>query len=366
MYAYNVQLTNFRNYKNLNIDFEKNINILYGNNAQGKTNIIEALYISGMGRSFRGKYDKEIIKIGEKNSYIQTFYNKEDVNTKISMYIEDKKRAAINGVPINRLGELIGNLLIVCFSPEDLNIIKEGPAVRRKFIDMELCQLNKVYYYELKQYNKVLKQRNMLLKKIKYNSSLKDTLSVWNEKMVFHGNKIIKYRQDFIKKINIIANEIHKEITGNGEQLKIKYVQNVKEEEFLSKLEKNVNKDIEKGMSSIGIQKDDILFFINDYDVKSYGSQGQQRTVALSLKLAEVKLIEEEKNETPILLLDDVFSELDKKRQQFVLEKIVNIQTIMTMTFVPKSIDLSKVLIYKVSKGNIEVTNRPIDKCYNK
>ncbi len=334
MYIKKIKLKNFRNLKECEISFNKKINIFYGYNAQGKTNLLESIYLSGIGRSFRTNFEKEILAFGEKNCYIHTYVNKNEVTNKISIGLgyDKNKQILLNGIQIKKLGELLGILLIISFTPDDLQLIKAGPSERRHFIDMELCQLSSRYYYELKQYNHVLKQRNILLKKIKFNKSLEDTIFIWNEKLVEHGSKIILYREKFIKQLNKIAFNIHQSLTNNTENLLITYKKNISVDNFLEKLEQNYEKDLQYGTTSCGIHKDDLNFFINDKDVKIFGSQGQQRTVSLSTKLAEIKLIEQEKKQMPVLLLDDVLSELDKNRQKYLLESIKNMQTIITCT----------------------------------
>ncbi len=362
MYIKKIKLKNFRNLKEVELSFNKNINIFYGFNAQGKTNLLESIYLSGIGRSFRTNFEKEIISFDEKNCYIQTYIDKNGVSNKISIGLSYNKNKSIllNGIQIKKLGELLGVLLIISFTPDDLQLIKSGPSERRHFIDMELCQLSNRYYYELKQYNHVLKQRNILLKKIKYNSSLEDTIFIWNEKLVEHGSKIIKYREKFVKQLNEIAHTIHLSLTNKAENLLITYKKNVSEDVFLKKLEQNYEKDLQYGTTSYGIHKDDLNFFINDKEVKIFGSQGQQRTVSLSTKLAEIKLIEKEKNEKPVLLLDDVLSELDKNRQKYLLDSIKNMQTIITCTGVEdvlSNIDIlddENITIFNVNNGNIK------------
>ncbi len=334
MYVDRIFLKNIRNLENINLKLENNINIFYGNNAQGKTNLLESIYFCAMGRSQRNCFDKELIKFDTEDGIIQTFIKNESFVDKISIYLRKnfRKGITINGIPIKKLGELFGILLVVIFSPEDLQLVKSGPSERRKFIDVELCQLNSIYYYNLQQYYKILKQRNNLLKKIQKDSNLKNTIFIWDEQLLEYGCKIMDIRFSFIEKLNTISKEIHSNLTNNLENLDLIYKPNVSKDKFLEKLKKNLDKDIIYGNTSNGIQKDDILIFINNKDVKNYGSQGQQRTVCLSMKLAEIKLIEEQKREKPVLLLDDVLSELDLNRQTFLLNYIQNIQTILTCT----------------------------------
>ncbi len=319
----------FRNYEGLSVEFDRGINVIFGDNAQGKTNVLEALFLSATGRSHRTHYDKELIRFGAESCYIHTFI-KDTVSEKISLHIRSdaKKGIAVNNMPIKKIGELLGIFLVVMFSPEDLDLIKSGPSERRRYMDIEICKLNKVYYFELGQYYNILKQRNSMLKNMKN----VDYLSVWDSQLVKSGRKIIAYRQAFIDKINIFAEEIHKRITDGKEEIKIIYKPNVSIDDFEKKLSRNLDRDIKLGTTGVGIHKDDVEFLINGLDTRIYGSQGQQRTASLSAKLAEIKLMELEKKQSPVLLLDDVLSELDEKRQSFLMEQTKNIQTIITVT----------------------------------
>lgn len=333
MYIKKFSLKNYRNIDFLELELKNGVNIFYGENAQGKTNILEAIYVCATGRSHRTHIDKELIKFNETNAHIKAYIQSSTLD-KIDIHLkkDSKKGIAINNIPINKLGELFGTLNIVIFSPEDLNLIKSGPLERRKFIDMELCQINKVYYHNLGQYHKILKQRNSLLKKISKENNLKETLFVWDSQLIEYGKKIIEIRQDFINKINKISKKIHFEITNQNEELEIIYKPSVLAEDFEKKLKKNIEKDIFYATTSYGPHKDDIIFLINNINARDFGSQGQQRTVSLSTKLAEIILIKEEKGDFPILLLDDVFSELDKSRQKYLISSINNIQVIITCT----------------------------------
>ncbi len=359
MFVKEIKLKNFRNYQDLNIELNPKINIFTGLNAQGKTNLLESIFITSIGKSFRSKSDKDTIKFGEEFAYIKLDVSNEKVTDKIEMRIDKngKKSILINGISIKKHSELMGISLIVSFSPDDLAILKNSPAERRRFIDVELCQLSNVYYYNLKQYNTILKQRNMLLKSLKHDPKQRDSLFVWDMQLVEYGCKVIDARESFIKEIAIMAKGIHKDITNGREDLQVLYKPNVTKDNFLEKLEKSIDRDIFTGSTSVGVHKDDINFFINGIDVRLFGSQGQQRTTALCLKLAEIELIKESKNREPILLLDDVLSELDKERQGFLIDKIDDIQVILTCTGVDDFIDRfkSKYKIFYVEDGNIEV-----------
>ncbi len=361
MYIEKVKFKNFRNLQPQEITLCENINIFSGLNGAGKTSFLECIYMSAIGRSFKTHIEREIIEFNSKELIINTIVNRNGVINKIAISISKLKNKSIllNGIPLKKLGDLLGTIYIVSFTPEDLGLIKQGPSVRRHFIDMELCQISNIYYYELKQYNQVLRQRNALLKKIKENHSLKETMFIWDEKLVAHGINIIEFRKDFIKKISDISNEIHLSLTNSSENLEIIYKANVTSENFMKKLKSNLDKDIIFGSTSVGIHKDDIEFFINDKEVKTFASQGQQRTVSLSTKLAEIKLIELEKSQKPVLLLDDVLSELDKNRQEYLLKNILGLQTIITCTGVEdivkgfKNVDYDNIKIFNVENGVI-------------
>ncbi len=352
-----LELSDYRNYDKLAIQFNKGTNILYGDNAQGKTNILESIYLSGTTKSHRGSKERDIIQIGKSESHIRVFVEKDEVTRRIDMHLKKNKPkgVAIDGIPIKKSSELFGMINLVFFSPEDLAIIKNGPSERRRFIDLELCQLDKVYLHNLTKYSKVINQRNMLLKQIIYNPSLKDTLKIWNMQLVEYGSKIIESRSAFIHRLNMIIYDIHKNLTGNKEELIIQYEPNVEIDDFYNKLEKVEERDIQFKITSVGPHRDDISFNINNKNVRLYGSQGQQRTSALSLKLAEIQLVKDTIHENPILLLDDVLSELDRKRQNYLLNSIYDIQTIITCTgleeFINNRFKINS--MYKIVNGTI-------------
>lgn len=358
MYIYNISLKNYRNLKNVSLNLKNGINIFYGNNAQGKTNLLEAIYICGTGRSHRTHIDKELINFEQNEAHIKLkIINDDNIKNKIDLHLKKdfKKGIAINNFPIKKLGELFGFFHVVMFSPEDLNLIKKGPAERRRFLDLELCQVSKIYYYNLQQYYKILKQRNNLLKKIIKNNELKQTIFAWDSQFCYFGNKIITARNEFVNKISNLASKVHSDITNNKEILTIKYKPNVLNFDFEAKLKKNLDKDILYGSTSVGPHKDDLTFFINNINIHDFGSQGQQRTAVLSTKLAQINFIKQQKNTYPVLLLDDVLSELDKSRQEFLMESIKNIQVIITCTgvedFVKNYFDIYS--LFNVVDGNI-------------
>lgn len=335
MYIKSLELKDFRNYEELNIQFKNGTNILYGDNAQGKTNILEGMYICGTTKSHKGSKDKELIRIGQDESHIRVFIERNDVTHKIDMHLKKTKPkgVAIDGIPIKKSSELFGLIHMVFFSPEDLAIIKNGPNHRRRFIDIELCQLDKVYLYNLTCYNKVIVQRNNLLKQIpNKNHELFDTLSIWDTQLIHYGMEIINRRDQFISQLNDIIVEIHRRLTNDKEILTIEYEPNVSAEQFEEKLLRSVERDIYLKSTNVGPHRDDMSFVIADKDIRKYGSQGQQRTTALSLKLAEIELVKQVIHDHPILLLDDVLSELDRNRQNQLLNSITDIQTIVTCT----------------------------------
>ena len=356
-----VKLENFRNYESLDLDFEKGTNILYGDNAQGKTNVLESIYLSATTKSHKGSKDKEIIRFSEEESHIRTNLDKEGMEYRVDMHLRKNKSKgiAINGQPIKKAADLIGLLNVVFFSPEDLSIIKNGPSERRKFVDMELFQIDKYYLYNLNQYNKIINQRNKLLKDFYFHNDLTETLQVWNMQLVTYGNQIISRREKFIEQLNDIIFDIHKKLSGEKEELSIIYEPNVSENEFETKLKSSQEKDMKLKMTSVGPHRDDFCFMVNGVDIRKYGSQGQQRTAALSLKLAEIELLKKVTGDSPVLLLDDVLSELDSHRQNYLLNSIGDIQTIITCTgldeFINNRFEIDK--IFKVSNGIIESEN---------
>ncbi len=352
-----IKLCNYRNYESVELEFSECTNILYGDNAQGKTNILESIYLCGTTKSHQGSKDKEIIKIGCDESHIKMYIEKDGLEHSIDMHLKKNKSKgiAINGVPIKKSSELMGLINIIFFSPEDLNIIKNGPSERRRFLDIELCQLNKIYLDSLSKYTKVLNQRNHLLKQIKYDSSLKDTLSAWDDQLIRHGSYIIKTRKEFIDQLVNVAGEVHTKLTGGKEKLVIQYEPNTEVDNFEEKLKNNLDRDIYYQVTHSGPHRDDIKFIANDMDLRTYGSQGQKRTAALSLKLSEIEIVKGKINDVPILLLDDVLSELDRNRQNYLIDCLEGIQTIITCTgleeFVNYRIAVNQV--YKIVNGSV-------------
>jgi len=341
------------------MNFDEKINIIYGDNAQGKTNILESMYVCATSKSHRGSKDREIIRFDNDESHIKVNVKKNDMNYRIDMHLKKNKPKgiAVNGIPIKRAVELFGILNIVFFSPEDLNIIKNGPSERRRFIDMELSQLDKIYLDCLINYNKVVNQRNSLLKEYAFSGreDIISSLDIWDMQLVKYGNDVIKSREKFVKDINDLVKSIHTKLSGDREQLEIIYEPCVKEQDFESELVRVRDRDLKFKCTNIGPHKDDMCFLINGMDVRKYGSQGQQRTAALSLKLAEIELVKQIIHDTPVLFLDDVLSELDSRRQNFLLDSIGNIQTMITCTgldeFINNRFSINK--IFKVVNGTV-------------
>ena len=353
MYIEKIKLQNFRNYEQLDLDLNKNINIIYGDNAQGKTNILEAIFLCSFGKSFRTTKEKEMIKFNEDRCLVEIFYQKKDRDGKIKIEIGNKKQISINGVKIKKLSELLGNINIVLFTPDDINILKDGPANRRRFLDMMIGQLKPNYVYNLNMYLKTIEQRNNYLRQIREENKPEEMLEIWDEKLTEYGNIIYKYRNQFMNLISEKINEIHRKITEGKENIKIEYISNCNnKEEYLKLLKQRRKIDIIKGFTTKGIHRDDFVIYINDKEVNTYGSQGQNRTVVLSLKLAELNVIYDLIGEYPILLLDDFMSELDENRRKNFLKNIENTQVILTGT---DKIDLQNLEfnLYNVKKGAI-------------
>lgn len=358
MFIESIELLNYRNYGQLHMDFHEGTNVLYGDNAQGKTNILEAVYVCSTTKSHKGSKDKDIVRFGEEESHIKMMVRRDGIPYRIDMHLKKNrtKGVAVNGVPIKKASELFGIVNVIFFSPEDLNIIKNGPAERRRFVDLELCQLNKIYVHHLVQYNKVVVQRNKLLKDLEFNPSLKETLDVWDVQLVRYGKELINIRTEFIKGLNDLIRDIHFHLSGEKEELFIQYEPNVAVDEFEEALKKNRFQEMKQRLTLTGPHRDDLNFIVNGTDIRKFGSQGQQRTAALSLKLAEIELVKRTVKDYPVLLLDDVLSELDSKRQEHLLSEINHIQTMITCTgldeFVSSKFQMDK--IFKIVEGTVE------------
>ncbi|MDO5039252.1 DNA replication/repair protein RecF [Clostridium sp.] len=357
MYVKKLKLINYRNYENLEIDLGRHVNVFMGDNAQGKTNILEAIYYCGFAKSHRTSRDKDLINWNSEVAFLSVSVGKNRLDKKIDINIlkDGKKIIKVNSVKINKIGELFGNFNVVMFSPEDLKIIKDSPGIRRKFIDMELCQLDSKYYYNLVQYNKVMNERNIILK----NRNLDlEMLDIYDLQLSNFGAYIIEQRLSYLKSLNEYSKEIHKDITSGKEDVEFKYNSTIKnldniQNDFYETLKKNRKRDMDKGITGNGPHRDDFSVYINNVDTKSFGSQGQQRTAVLTMKFASLRIIKEKTGEYPVLLLDDVLSELDFNRKRYVLSSIKDIQTIITCTGIE---DLNNYLngdskLFKVKEG---------------
>lgn len=356
-----LELADYRNYDSLTMEFNGGTNILYGDNAQGKTNILEAIFLAATTKSHRGSKDREIINFDKEEAHIRTYVEKEGAKVRVDMHLRKagSKGIAVDGQKLKKAADLMGICNVVFFSPEDLGIIKNGPSERRRFIDMELCQLDKFYLYNLNHYNRIINQRNRLLKDMYMNPDLRETLSIWDMQMASFGSKIIERRKMFVEQLNEIIYGIHRKLSGDREEIKIVYEPDVEIEDFEHKLKYSQDRDIRSKMTSVGPHRDDFSFVVGNVDIRKYGSQGQQRTAALSLKLSEIELVKKIARDTPVLLLDDVLSELDSNRQNYLLNSIGDIQTIITCTgleeFVNNRFEINRV--FKVSEGTVTVMN---------
>lgn len=356
-----IDLKDFRNYRELGLIPSPGISIFYGDNAQGKTNLLEAVYVGCTARSHKSSRDRELINFDSDEAHIKLGVRKRDVPYRIDMHIKKNrsKGIALNGIPLKRASELFGIANVIFFSPEDLSIIKNGPGERRRFADMELCQLDRLYTHDLISYNRIVNQKNTLLKSFDIGDSFYEMLDIYNDQLVDYGARIITKRRSFIEDINSIIADIHSDITSGREKLSIRYEENVSAEAFSDTLYKSRDREIKQRMSLIGPHRDDLCFMVNDLDIRHYGSQGQQRTAALSLKLSEIRLVESIIHEKPVLLLDDVLSELDRGRQTMLLNSIKDVQTMITCTglddFIDNRFHIDK--IFNVTEGRITGEN---------
>ena len=359
MIVKSLSVTNFRNYKKQEIAFCEDTNVIFGDNAQGKTNLLEAIYLFSHGKSHRTKSDTELIRFGEDFSRIAIEFADKDRDYRAVMQLSGagKKSVKINNVPITKLSMLMRYLNVVMFSPEDLEIIKGAPQIRRRFLDEAISQLYPVYLKTLISYHKNLAQKNSLLKKLKFSGKTEDeTLSVWNEQIAEDGSRIMEFRKKFIEEITGFAKEIHHNITG--ETLDLVYApsvecESISKEAFFAKLEAAAVREIENGSSLYGIQRDDLRLFINDKEVRIFASQGQQRTVILSLKMAQMENINDVRGEYPVLLLDDIMSELDISRRKFLTEKIKGKQVVITCTDIEDAENAEKTKTFRVENGTV-------------
>ena len=291
MWISEVKIKNFRNYDEQEIKLQKNINVFYGENAQGKTNIIEAIFLCSMGKSFRAKQDKEMIKIDKENSIVEIEYKKIDRDAKIKIELNKRKSVYLNGIKIKKLSELLGNLHVVMFNPDDINVLKGGPQNRRKFLDIMISQLKPNYMHNLSLYVKTIEQRNNYLRQIKEEKKSENMLDIWDEELAKYAVIISNYRQEYMEKIKEKIKQIHAEITDNKEDIKIEYLTECESKEnYINLLKQRRKLDIIKGHTTKGIHRDDFMIYINSKQLNIYGSQGQHRTAMLSLKLSELNI----------------------------------------------------------------------------
>lgn len=373
MFIESLKLKNYRNYEEVEINFDKNINIIYGDNAEGKTNLLEAIYMCSTSKSHKNVKDNEIINFQKEEAHIKLIFynvletiNKNELKKRfidIQLNKESKKGIAIDGVKIDKVSDFLGLFNVVMFAPEDLNIIKDGPSARRKFLDIEICKIDKMYVSFLANYNKVLNQRNALLRDIKQQSGnnkevLISMIDSYDEQIIKYGAEIIKKRRKNIEELDKKINDIHYSISGKREKVYINY-ESIDEREYRELLTETRELDLKNQFTFVGPHRDDISFVIDEQDIRKFGSQGQKKTTAISLKLAELEILREKNNEPPVLLLDDVFSELDENRQKTLVQNLAGIQTIITCTGMKKNIYdiLNPNKIFKVSKGEIITVN---------
>ena len=350
MYIKNLKIENFRNYEVEEINFIPKINIIYGNNAQGKTNILEAIFYGSLGRSFRTNKDKDLIKFEEIFSNIDIAYQKKDRDGKINIRIANRKFITLNGVKIKKLSDLIGNINVVIFTPDDINILKGGPENRRNFLDVMISQLRPQYVYNLSNYKKTLEQRNKYLKQENRQEAM---LEIWDQKLADFGFNIYTYRREFVDKLISKVKDIHKNITN--EEIRIEYSSDCEDkEEYLAHLKRNRHIDFAREYTSCGVHRDDFKTYLDDKEIGTFGSQGQNRTAVLSLKLSELQVIYDEIGENPILLLDDFMSELDEFRRTSFLESIKDTQVIITCTDKIK-LKENDVKMFNIKNGEIKI-----------
>ncbi len=357
----NLKLTNFRNYSNISVSFSGGHNIIMGNNAQGKTNLLESVYLMSTGASPRTTKDSELINFGKTsaNVYLELSSKVGKKVIEMELAIGEKKKISLNFLPISKMVELMGGVCSVYFAPDQMKLVKSSPEHRRRFLDIDLCQMSKSYFYTLHKYNEILKQRNALFKK-QSREYVIETVGIWNEPLAKEGAKIIFQRKKFCEKVNLYAVDIHKFLTDTEDIINYEYVSSgvgdtIEEIEktLLSALERNFEKDYKLGYTSVGPQRDDVKISLKNIDLRSFGSQGQQRTATLTLMLAEMEIFGEVLKEYPVLLLDDVLGELDLSRQQRLLQYTKKFQTLISCTHLPANVDTSEMKIMKINNGRL-------------
>lgn len=349
MHLTDIELENFRNYADVRIQPEPGMNVLFGRNAQGKTNILEAIHICCLGKSHRGAHDQELVRRGQKSARIWLRVHRKDSPRTIEVLLQGgKKRVSVSGVPIKRMAELMGHINCVLFSPEDLSLVKGGPGTRRRFLDTSLCQLRPRYYSALASYNHALAQRNALLRSARHDPAM---LDVFEQALAEHGQVVVTQRAEFVRQLQQAAPAIHAELSG-GEALALQYKGSGQtQDELLDALLAAREDDLRRQSTSVGPHRHDIQISIDALDARQYGSQGQQRTAALALKLGGAKRMEAETGEKPIILLDDVLSELDCPRQHALMSLVSGQVLITSACLLPETTNASP--IFKVENGAV-------------
>lgn len=365
----NIKLTNFRNIEYIELSPYENINVIYGKNAQGKTNIIEAIWLFTGNQSFRGSKMSELIKHESDFARLDISFADKRRDQTASIVLSGKRKIVLNGVEIKTLSKLNGNFYSVVFSPSHLSLIKEGPKNRRDFLDIAISQIKPKYENYISSYENLLEQRNSLLKNSYKYSDLKSNLEIWDIQLAKIGTAISLYRQDYVKELSALAYDFYDGISSQNEKLNISYESTIFEEDVLvysdenietyrNALLKSLDNDINQGFTTVGIHRDDISVLIDGLSSKSYGSQGQQRSAVISIKLAEAELLERVTGEKPIMLLDDIMSELDISRQNFILNKLKNTQVFITCCDILNTELLETGHIYSLEKGKLTQTTQ--------
>ncbi|MBR3149202.1 MAG: DNA replication/repair protein RecF [Eubacterium sp.] len=355
-----IDITNFRNIEKLTAEFD-DVNIVWGENAQGKTNLVEALYLFTGAKSFRGVRDSELVKFDAEFSKIKIDFESEKRQQSAELVIKGRREATLNGVKKKSAAELGDSIKAVIFSPVHLSMIKDGPIERRKFIDGALCQLKSGYKNLLKDYNRALVQRNNLLKDVYSNPELDSLLYIWNTNLARFGAKIVYQRLKYIETITPFIKDIYSGISGGSEEIEIQYIGSAEkvcptdeiEKNILKLLDENKVQDLQNKTTSAGAHRDDIDILINGKSARKFGSQGQQRSCVLALKLAEAALLEQMTGEKPIALLDDVMSELDEKRQDYILNRIKGLQVFITCCDKEQILRLKEGKTFNIDNGKI-------------
>ena len=359
MYVSSLELADYRNIERLSVSFSEGTNIFFGDNAQGKTNILEALFLLSTTKSHRGTADRDLIRFGSEEAHIRSIIMKKEIDYQIDMHLRKgkSKGIAVNGQRIRKASQLIGLLHIIFFSPEDLGIVKNGPAERRRFMDMELCQLEASYLHDLNQYNKITEQRNRVLRNMETMSGMDAMLDVYDEQLLSYGRRIIERRAKFIGDLNGVIGDIHSRLSGGREELKVFYEPNTTAEDFEERLRGSRQKDFFRKITCTGPHRDDFSFISSGIDIRNFGSQGQQRTCALSLKLSEIEIVKSLIGEHPVLMLDAVLSELDAGRRGYLLDTIGSLQTFITCTGLDEFVGgrLAVDRVFEVKDGEVTV-----------